>query len=104
MTQSSMPGIDPNGFFMGACGHHHHARTGSCRRCSHHVQEIHATDLASFHHHLLGCIQEDDFPTPKCGVKPEVIKLADRDQVGGEVRGMNGCFEGEVCMVAVIDK
>ena len=58
----------------------------------------------SLHHYLLGHVQEDDLPPSECGIKSKVIKLADRDQVGREVGGMYGCFEGKVCSVAIIGK
>jgi len=75
MAQSPMSDVDPNRLLMGACRHHHCAsRTRSCGRGSH-VQEVHATNPVSLHHHLLDWVQEDDLSSSKCGVKPKIIKL-----------------------------
>ena len=90
---------------MGACRHCHHAsiRTRGDGRCPH-VQKVHATNSVSLHHHLLGCVQKDDFSPTESSVESKIIKFADGNEVGGEVRCVYSCFEGQVYMVAIIYK
>ena len=99
-----MPGVNPDRLVMGARRHDNHSsRTRGCGRSSH-VQEVYATNLTTLHYYPLGCVHEDDLSFPECGVKPKVIKLADGGQIGREVRGMYGCFEGKMCKAAIVDK
>jgi len=99
-----MPGVNPDRLVMRVCRHgNHSSRTRGCGKSSH-VQEVYATDPTTLHHHPLDCVHEDDLSFSERGVKPKVIKLADGDQIGGEVRSMYSCFEGKMCKVAVVGK